>query len=150
MALLRGEAFIGNNVPKVNSPITAYKAMNSAAGLQLINSSHTPGIGGLGVALAKTAFAGEYGLHISLEKIPRTTNCEHSILYSESNSRFIVTVSPDKKDAFESVMDGVEYAQVGYVTSDPILNIDGIAGQNIVSENILTLKDNWKKTLGGI
>ena len=66
----------------------------------LVNSAHTPTKGGLGVALAKVAFAGELGMEIDLRKVP-AEDCyrDDYLLFSESGSRFVVTVAPALRSA---------------------------------------------------
>ena len=68
---------------------------------------------------------------------------DEKILYSESAGRFIVTVSPHKREDFLSIMSGVPISYVGRVTSDNILKISGKDGRCIIEEDIFSLKDAW-------
>ena len=66
-------------------------------------------------------------------------------LYSESQGRIIVTVAPENKEAFETAMDSVEHVQqIGVVTDNPALNINGQ-----VAASITDLSNAYKQTLGG-
>jgi phosphoribosylformylglycinamidine synthase len=72
------------------------------------------------------------------------------LLFSESNSRFIVTVPTNRKREFEKVMRGVKFARVGTITSSLNLKIKGLNGSCIIDSDIRHLKGIWKKTLEGI
>ncbi len=92
--------FIGNSVPKVNAKkaIKLYKKFSEATEKRLISSSLSPGIGGLAVALAKKAIAGQLGMEIDLGKIKQRADY---LLFSETQSRIIVTIDPKRQKEFE-------------------------------------------------
>ncbi|MDQ1281376.1 MAG: phosphoribosylformylglycinamidine synthase subunit PurSL [Thermoproteota archaeon] len=148
----RGRGYIGNKAPAVNArkAKATYKRMSKATGLGLVNSAHTPVKGGLAIALAQSAFAGGYGMDINLEKIPyQGIGREDTILFSESNSRFIVTVPKEKKNEFEETMQGSVFAQIGFVVAEPVLRISR-GGYQIVQADLGALKRAWKATLEAI
>ncbi|MDD3886353.1 MAG: AIR synthase-related protein, partial [Victivallaceae bacterium] len=142
---------VGNNVPKVDAEAAKrlYSAVSAATGAELVNSLHTPALGGLGVGFARVAMAGRLGLKIDLGKLPQE-NCKSDIelLFSESNSRFIATVAPEKAAAFESALAGTVFARVGEVISDPVLEITGRDGEYVVT--VEKLLEEYKKTLDQI
>lgn len=117
----------------------------------MVHSIHTPTLGGLGVAIALTSFAGGYGMDVDLRKIIRSEiDRDDQLLFSESNSRFIVTVPPEKKDEFEKIMEGNACASVGLVTEEPKIKIKGLNGEYIIDSDIKHLKEVWGETLGGM
>ena len=148
---LRGKRYLGNNVPKVDA-IRAkkiYQSISDATELELLNSVHTPTIGGLGIALSKTAFAGGYGMDIELTKVPyEGKKRDDFILYSQSNSRFIITVSTEKKEEFERIMGDNIYSQIGIVIQDKRLKVKGLNGKYMIDSDLDNLKKAWKSTLG--
>ncbi|MGQ9781372.1 MAG: AIR synthase-related protein [Nitrososphaeria archaeon] len=147
-----GKPYVGNKVPKVNlyRAKQVYERMSEATSRRLVNSAHTPTIGGLGVAFALTSLAGGYGISLDLRRIPRSSvNRSDVLLFSESNSRFIVSVPEEKKAEFEQVMEGVEYANVGKVTRARFLRIRNLRGELAINLSIPRLKEAWKKTLRG-
>ncbi len=81
----------------------------------------------------------------SLDKIP-TENLERAdkTLYSESASRFVVTVSPENKLRFEETMRENVYKEIGKVRDDEWFKII-IEGKPIIQENIYKLKTVWQK-----
>ncbi|MGD0237778.1 MAG: AIR synthase-related protein [Syntrophorhabdales bacterium] len=146
---LRGERYVGNNVPKVDaeSAKRTYENLSKAAEIGLVHSIHTPTIGGLGVALAQTAFAGGHGIVIDLQDVPyEGEKRDDRVLFSESNSRFVVTIPPEKKDAFERMMEGTACSCVGFVVLDPRLVVWS-GGVRIIDSEIESLKEAWKSTL---
>ena len=159
---------IGDRVPKVDADRAkaVLSAISRAVADGLLHSVHAPGKGGLAVGLAKVAFGGELGLAVDLAKVPALNCCcidgecdddphdavirDDQLLFSESNSRYIVTVAPDQRDAFEALLSGVPFACVGEVTADPRLRIGAQNGKTIVDLDVLELKAQWKATLAEI
>lgn len=148
---LQGERYIGNNVPKVDAETAKklYRSISEANEKELLHSVHTPTIGGLGVALAKTSFAGGYGMELDLSKVPyQGKKRDDYLLFSQSNSRFILTVPPDKKEEFERLMKDNIYSQIGIVAKNKKLKIKGLDGNFLVDSDLDYLKKAWKTTLG--
>lgn len=143
---MRGE--LGVNIPKVEaeSAVKLYNALSSAVEKGLAASIHGCYKGGLAIALAQTSFAGGYGLRLDLRKIPADNLKNEVLLYSESASRFVVTISPENKGRFEEIMNGNVYGEIGKVTEDKNLCIIGINGEEIMKADISQLKQVYKKT----
>ncbi len=142
--------FTGNTVPTVNAPRAKklYRDLATAIDRSLVASCHDCSDGGLGVALAETAFAGGFGMDIDLLSVPQSgIERNDYLLFSESQSRFVVTVSPEFQEAFEESLSGSTIACVGQVTSNKIFKVCGTTGHNIIEENIGDLKKIWKKPL---
>jgi len=93
------------------------------------------------------AFAGELGLRIDLRKVPTSgLRRNDKILFSESNSRFLVEVDKKKEEEFERMMEGNVFAKIGEVTSDKKLVVIGLKGKPVIQEDVLELKKVWKST----
>jgi len=141
--------FTGNDVPKVDAKqaIKTYNAISAATEAELVHSLHTPVFGGLGIAFAKKAIAGCLGLEIDLDKIPTSEKLtDLEVLFSESNSRFVATVSPANQAAFEKLMADVVCAQVGTVTTEQTLTLK--KGNQVVSSvTVDELTKSYKNTL---
>jgi phosphoribosylformylglycinamidine synthase len=143
--------YVGNAVPKVdaNGAKGLYRRLNEATEGGLIASCHDCSDGGLGVALAETAFAGMLGMEIDLGKVPATgLDRDDLVLFSETQSRFVVTVSPHNKDAFEELFKGMVCGLLGEITAAPVFTVTGLSGREIIRADIQGLKDAWKKPLG--
>ncbi|RNC67853.1 MAG: phosphoribosylformylglycinamidine synthase [Desulfuromonadales bacterium] len=148
---LRG--FIGNSVPKVNvaKAFPRYRALHRAITDGLVASCHDLSDGGLAVALAEKAFAGGYGIDVDLGRVlwmgEKAEKSDAALLFSESASRHLVTVRPDKRDAFESVMSGNCFSSIGVVTAEGTVSVTGLAGTTVVREAINELKEAWQSPL---
>jgi phosphoribosylformylglycinamidine synthase len=125
-----------------------YRSVNAAQKLGLIASCHDLSDGGLGVALAETAFAGGLGIEADLGKIdaPDGLN-DMKRLFSESASRLLVTVNQDNQDAFETVFAGQSCCCIGQVVADEVLKISGVEGSIITTSSLAELKTAWQATL---
>ena len=148
----RGRAYIGNGVPRVDAAKARglYAALHAAMAKGLVRSCHAPAMGGLAVALLRKAFAGELGLEADLALVPGDAATDASLLFSESNGRFVVTVSPEKQQAFEASLAGHCFARIGTVTEEQRVRIRGRAGAVIVDRDLPALKASWKERLHGL
>ncbi|MDH3359421.1 MAG: AIR synthase-related protein, partial [Desulfobulbaceae bacterium] len=141
---------LGNNVPKVREAesLPRYRAVEKAIKDELIASCHDCSDGGLGVALAETAFAGGFGINVDLRKAPMEgINNDETLLFSESQSRFVATVHPNKAAAFEAAMGDTGWAQIGTVTEAQDFIATGLSGEQVLNESLAVLKESWQKTL---
>ena len=66
--------------------------------------------------------------------------------FSESNSRFIVEVAPEKQEAFEKCMAGVPIGCIGTVVESRDFVVNGTDGSAIVETTIDRLKESWQGT----
>jgi len=125
------------------------ESLSTANRKGLIRACHDCSEGGIGVAVAEMAFAGGLGANLNLKEVPLDEPIERDdfILFSESNSRFIVEVSPDKKDAFEEKMAGTPFALIGQITNEPRFEVYGRKDNTVVSISIDELKEAWQKPL---
>jgi phosphoribosylformylglycinamidine synthase len=143
--------FIGNNVPRVD-PQQSKKTMQAlSAAIQqgLVRACHDISEGGLGVALAEMAFAGCLGAAVYLKNVPRTGPIYRNdyILFSETNSRFIVEVAPSDEAKFKKLMAGVTVGAIGHVSQEEVLEIHGLTGETIIHTPLAELKEAWQKPL---
>lgn len=112
-------------VPRVNlkKNIAAYRALSAAIEKGLVASALGVGRGGLGVALAKTAIAGQLGIKADLTKLPGGASNPASILFSESQGRVLVSIRLTAKTAFERQCQGVAFTLIGKVTKKEALDL---------------------------
>jgi len=140
---------VGNNAPFVNlkAALISYKALSNAIDAGLVASCHDCSDGGLGVALAESAFAGCLGMNIELKKVPKEgVDRNDFLLFSESQSRFVVTVNPQNEKRFEETMKDTIFAKIGTVTKNDFI-AHGLDGKPSIKSDIKELKDAWQKTL---
>lgn len=146
-------ANVGGDVPRLDIPqaIKIYRAMHKAADRGILRSSHTPTRGGLATALALSAMGGNLGVEVDLAKIPATDRLtDEELLFSESNSRFVVTIAPEFGADFEELFAGLPCACVGRVTGNALLRIKGLNGQKSIASKLAVLRKAFKGALYGI
>ncbi len=132
-----------------------FHALHQAIRKGLVRACHDLSEGGLAVAAAEMAFAGGFGLRLFLSQVPHNLSppdeVRHQVdslrqrfdrekvhplalwpeaipilLFSESNSRFLVEVRPADAPAFEELFIGLPCALVGEVTESSFLEIVGL------------------------
>jgi phosphoribosylformylglycinamidine synthase len=114
----------------------------------LVASSHDCSDGGLGVALAETAFAGGLGMDVDLRRVPGVRDLRDDFtLFSETASRLVVTVHAGHVPAFEAILRGLPWAAVGTVTDIGVFRVVGRSGASIIAADIDRLKAAWQKPL---
>ena len=69
------------------------------------------------------------------------------LMFSESASRFIITIDPNKAKEFEKCMGDTPFGRIGVVNEDPNIIITGIHGETILDEDIEILKSSWQNAL---
>ena len=94
----------GNAVPVLDAAAAKerYARLAGAIAHELVASAFPVSHGGLAVALAKVAIPGRLGMDLTVP-VPDSMRPDY-FLFSESLSRFVVTVAPDHKRAFEQAL----------------------------------------------
>lgn len=141
----------GRNVPRVDvaASMETYRALFKAARKGQIESAKVCSRGGLAVALSLASFGGGLGARIELGRVPTDIPAgdrhrDLRLLYSETASRFVVTVAPENAAAFEKLL-GRRAARVGQVAPKR-LEIKGSDGRPLLREDSLLLKRSWQST----
>ena len=142
---------IGNRVPQVDAQQARalYEALSHAMERDWVNACHDCSDGGFGVAAAEMAFAGGYGMQLDLRAMPREAEIDRddTLLYSESASRFVVTVPPQHRALFLQAMSGCIVGELGQVIDGPAFTVIGVRGEIVIQSDIKTLKEAWQRPL---
>jgi len=142
---------LGDSVPKVDIKLgqKIFSSVAKAVGKKIVFSMHDCSEGGLAVALAEMAFGSGLGCEVFIEKVPFSGKGERDdhILFSESQSRFIVEVDPDNRGDFERLMKDVPLGLIGQVTDGDTLKVKGLDGNLIIRSKLSELKEAWQKPL---
>lgn len=103
----------GGSVPRTDTKknFKAYRALEKAINARLIANALGLSRGGLAVAAAKMAMAGNRGMTLTLPKGETRT-----LLFSESQGRVLVAVPKGKNKKFEALFKGVMLRKLGTVT----------------------------------
>jgi len=135
---------LGANVPRVRKELALriYRKMQQAHEQGLLHSAHDLSDGGLAVALAESAFGGNLGAEV---KIPEKGLSAAAFLFSESHSRFVVSVDAQRKSEFEEIF-CEDAVLLGVVSSQAELNISK-KGKKIISLDVFMLYSSWQEGL---
>jgi phosphoribosylformylglycinamidine synthase len=117
---------------------------------QLVHSAVTPAKGGLALAIARSAMAGELGVDLSLDVAPDLAALPPDVaLFSESNGRFVVTVATGDAAAFEAHFRGLACRRVGTVTAAKHVRVT-LGGTLRVDLPIAAMKTSFKETFAHV
>ncbi|MFN3090882.1 phosphoribosylformylglycinamidine synthase subunit PurL [Bacillus pumilus] len=117
--------------------LTRQEALLAAIQNGLVQSAHDVSEGGLGVALAESTFGTDgLGADIQID-----LNSEAS-LFSETQSRFVVTVRPEHREAFAAAVKDAR--EVGTVTNDGVFTVKNQEGQQWIHAAVNELERAWK------
>jgi phosphoribosylformylglycinamidine synthase len=168
-----------------------FAAVHRAIDAGWVRACHDLSEGGLAVAAAEMAFAGRLGLRVFLGQAPCRIDVDErsaaevkaleetmpaaeihpmatypaataSLLFAESNTRFLCEVRPEHTDAFEAALADVPHALVGEVVDTGKLEIIGvpqpipgdendapteIGAPLVIEAELETLREAWQKPL---
>jgi phosphoribosylformylglycinamidine synthase subunit PurSL len=150
LALIRGQR--GGQVPRVDAAQAKrlFAAVHQAIKQECVRACHDLSEGGLAVALAEMAFAGELGAHVRLQDVPHDLDPAAppaaTLLFAESNSRFVCEVVPDRADDFERLFVGLPCRCIGQVMAESQLRIEH-QERVVVAASLASLKQAWQAPL---
>ncbi|KOP64959.1 phosphoribosylformylglycinamidine synthase [Bacillus sp. FJAT-18019] len=109
----------------------------------LVQSAHDVSEGGLAAALAESCISGNIGASVEW-----ATDLRNDVaLFSESQSRIVLSVSPDHKNALEKLLQeaGVPFTALGVVGGNKLsININGASA---LEESVEALKSVWEDAI---
>ncbi|MGE7675397.1 phosphoribosylformylglycinamidine synthase subunit PurL [Lysinibacillus sp. NPDC094403] len=135
---LLNNGVISGKAPAIDLEVEAARqqALLKAIKAGIVQSAHDVAEGGLAVALAETTFgANGLGLDVTL------TGSATSALFSETQSRFVVTVKEENAAAFVEIVKDAK--KIGIVTNDALVKINGDNGV-LVEGTVEEFRSNWK------
>lgn len=130
---------LGANVPKVrvNDASRLYHRLSLVRSMKLIESCHDISDGGLAVCLAECAFGNSLGLNVDLSSKKAFVS-----LFSESHSRFVVSVRKELSSTFERLM-GEDCRHLGETTENGRMLVRW-EGKSIIDIGVEELLSAWK------
>ena len=145
-ALARYHKVSLTQVPEANMlALAGFRALYRANQNGLITACHDCSEGGLGVSLGEMCIGGQLGVDIFLESLSITEACDkdYKILFSESNSRFVVTCKEENKDFLQDIMEGIPCSLIGVVRADKRVLVRGLDGNLVVETCTDSLGRAW-------
>ncbi len=119
-----------------------YQAILECADKQLLQSAHDCSEGGVAIAIAEKCVIGEQAIGANIRGI----GTDAADFFGESQSRVVVSVSPDNASSFESVC---------AAHNVPCTNVGTVGGDTLIIENLLSasveeVSKTYYETLPGI
>lgn len=143
------ESLTGGQAPTVDAAVArqTFLALHKAIDAGLVRACHDLSEGGLAVALAEMAFAGGLGARVALDRVPSEVDAATVAvrLFSESNTRFLCEVRPERVAAFEAALGETPCARIGEVLDANRLEI--LDDRPVVEASLSALKEAWLKPL---
>ncbi|MEO0074536.1 MAG: phosphoribosylformylglycinamidine synthase subunit PurL [candidate division WOR-3 bacterium] len=138
--------------PKLS--IKIFRALHKAIKLGLVSACHDLSEGGLAIALAEMCFAGRIGAEIFLRRFnmnsANDTSLNLMLLFSESNSRFVVSIPKENQKKFESIMKNLPHVLIGKTNSSDTMKIYGVKDNLIVNLKLKIMEKIWSNSLSKI
>ena len=126
-----------------------FAAVHAAIAGGCVRACHDLSEGGLAVAAAEMAFAGELGADLDLSAVLTVGELSNAArLFSESNTRFLFEVAADREADFAAALAGVPHARVGAVTGGDRLVVRG-SDRTVIDVPLAALKAAWQGTFAG-
>ena len=134
--------------PNVNAKIAikTYKNFEKANKLGLFNSAIGVDVGGVGIAISKMAIASNKGLVIDLNS--RVKNTVDEFLFSETQSRIIVSIKQNNIKQFKKIFDSTSYILIGNCTGSDMIEFKD--GKKIISSKISNFEKFYKQKIKGL
>lgn len=119
----------------------------------LVTACHDCSKGGFGIAIAEMAIAGAKGATINLRNVPAEKMREDELLFSESNSRFILTSNRPDMVKQKLVENGIPSALIGEVGGGSLeftspagmFALDLVAARTAYSTALERIMEPWQK-----
>jgi phosphoribosylformylglycinamidine (FGAM) synthase-like enzyme len=95
------------------------------------------------------ALTGGLGLEMDLRTVPSSPGPwrDDLLIFSESNSRFLLEVDKRLEGLFKICLGSIPYARLGIVSSDPRLSVKGLKGEPVISVELDELYESWRRGL---
>ena len=140
---------IGGICPTVNFAESKKNmdAVIEAVNYNMTSFAHDCSKGGIAVAISEMSISSGIGCNVMINDIPGCDITAENIIYSESHSRYILAVNPDKLNALQDILKnhGVMYGVIGRFTGDMI-----VFSKNkdiVINTKLDVLKKAWEETL---
>jgi phosphoribosylformylglycinamidine synthase subunit PurSL len=141
---------LDGQVPQVDlaAARTTFAAMHRAISAGLVRACHDLSEGGLAVAAAEMAIAGDLGLELDLGQMEGPADPEIR-LFSETPSRFLVEVRPEDAAAFAAELAGVPLTLLGTVRAESNLALRAGAS-TLLTLAVADLRHAWQSGLDNL
>jgi phosphoribosylformylglycinamidine synthase len=143
----RGE--LGSQAPRVDHALgkAVLHGVHRAIAARCALAAHDLSEGGLGAAAAEMCIGGKLGARIDLDKVTaQGTLRAEQLLFSESQSRFLLEVPQDRLADLRANLHQVPFAVIGDVTKEPNL-VFTHGAKELLHLTVTDLEAAWKRPL---
>jgi phosphoribosylformylglycinamidine synthase II len=138
--LVTGEAHAAVPTVDLASAPAIFAAVHAAIRAGAVRACHDLSEGGLAVALAESAFAGEVGVEV---RCPAGWS-PPAWLFSESPTRFLLEVEPQHVPTVETLFAGLPCVAIGQTVAEPVVHITDAAGATVLRLPTAELERAWR------
>ena len=149
--LLAEGAASGTDVPPVDvaTNLKVMQALQAAIAAGSVRACHDLSEGGLAVAAAEMALAGDVGLELNVSGLPVPMHepgpSLAGLLFGESAGRFLVEVTPEKYDAFLRIVKDCPFGEIGRVSDSKRLTIKA-GNKTVLDVSVQQALEAWRGT----
>ena len=140
---------LGSQVPRVDQQLgkSVLHGVHRAIAARCALAAHDLSEGGLGAAAAEMCIGGKLGARIDLTKVTTLAALRpEQLLFSESQSRLLLEVPPDRLADLRANLHQVPFAVIGEVTKAPDL-VFTQGNQELCQLTVAALETAWKRPL---
>ncbi|MBL8737585.1 MAG: phosphoribosylformylglycinamidine synthase subunit PurL [Planctomycetes bacterium] len=140
---------LGRNAPRVDKVLgkQVLHAVHRAIAARCVWAAHDLSEGGLAAAATEMAIGGKLGVSLDVAKVPVQGSLRaEQRLFSESQSRFLLEVPPDRLDDLRANLGSVPFAVIGAFHSEPVVRMED-AGKTLLALPLSELEAAWKRPL---
>ena len=118
--------------------------------LELVNCVHDCSKGGLGVAVSELCIQNQIGCVVSMEQIPSQNIRLDEIIFSESHSRYVLSINPKNIKRVKDLLQArnVPYGIIGKFSGDNVVFKHG--AKRVINLRIDKAQEKWLNTLGAL
>jgi phosphoribosylformylglycinamidine synthase len=140
----------GGCVPRVDAggAKRTFAAVHEAITAGLVRSCHDLSEGGLAVAATEMAMAGGLGMKLDLDAVKDPDLGDVQVLFSESNTRFLIEATPDSAESLQSLLEkaGVPVCRLGTIEATPTVAFHR-GDATVMQVDVAEAKAAWQKPL---
>jgi phosphoribosylformylglycinamidine synthase subunit PurSL len=125
--------------------LRSYRKVHRAMRRGVVRSCHDLSDGGLWVALAEGALGGRLGASVNLDSVPTAAGVgreSERLLFCETPSRLLVSVSPRRRARWLRAMAGVPCAELGVVRADGVIRVSA-GGRELAAFSVEDARRAW-------
>jgi len=142
------QGLTGGQAPIVDLALAkpTFSAVHQAIAAGLVRACHDLSEGGLAVAAAEMSFAGGIAMELDVAPLVSAELDPVTLLFSESNTRFLVEVPVSHEQRFRQILHDVPLTRIGNLAAGDRLRISS-GPRVLIDQSLESLKKAWQTPL---